>query len=112
MNARTDESGALPALEGDDDDAVAAEDARRDAILDGDPLDLADEAMTRVGEIVTTLRDGLEDERACTRLLRTELAKAYRERDEAVREVARTRRERDDARRELEASRARLAKTA
>lgn len=75
MNDRTDESGALPALDDDDDVNDDARERARSAIVQADVLDLADEAMTRVGEIVTALREELEDERACTRMLRGEVAK-------------------------------------
>lgn len=75
MNDRTDESGALPALDDDDDVNDDARERARAAIVGADVLDLADEAMTRVGEIVTALREELEDERACTRMLRGEVAK-------------------------------------
>jgi hypothetical protein len=105
MTDRTDESGELPALDDEDDVNDGARERARVAIVRADVLDLADEAMTRVGEIVTVLREELEDERGCTRMLRGEVAK----RDV---ENAELRAENEELRRALSRKDARLAKTA
>lgn len=53
-----------------------ADEERRASITQRDPLDLADACMKSVGDVVMTLAEELNDERACSRMLRLQLGAA------------------------------------